>query len=47
MNPKDVFISYKVEDFDEANWVRSTLETNGITWLDGADVHSGRLELCG
>ncbi len=31
---KDVFISYKTEEFDEANWVKTTLETNGIScWM--------------
>lgn len=31
---KDVFISYKTEEFDEANWVRVTLEHNGIScWM--------------
>ena len=31
---KDVFISYKNEEFDEANWVKTTLETNGIScWM--------------
>ena len=30
----EVFISYKTEEFDEANWVKSTLETNGIScWM--------------
>lgn len=34
MEKKDIFISYKTEEFEEANWVRSTLETNGITcWM--------------
>ncbi len=31
---KDVFISYKAEEFDEANWVKTILETNGIScWM--------------
>lgn len=31
---KDVFISYKNEEFDEANWVKTILETNGIScWM--------------
>ena len=34
MSKKDVFISYKTEEFDEANWVKTTLETNGIScWM--------------
>lgn len=34
MEKKEVFISYKTEEFDEANWVRSTLEHNGIScWM--------------
>ena len=32
--PKAVFISYKTEEFDDANWVRATLENNGIScWM--------------
>ncbi len=34
MDKKQVFISYKSEEFDEANWVRTVLETNGIScWM--------------
>lgn len=34
MNNKDIFISYKAEEFDEANWVRMILEKNGIScWM--------------
>ena len=34
MGYDNVFISYKAEEFDEANWVKKTLETNGIScWM--------------
>lgn len=34
MERKDVFISYKSEEFDEASWVKATLEHNGIScWM--------------
>ena len=34
MDKKQVFISYKSEEFEEANWVRTVLETNGIScWM--------------
>lgn len=34
MEEKQVFISYKSEEFDEANWVKTVLETNGIScWM--------------
>lgn len=34
MDKKQVFISYKSEEFDEANWVKTVLETNGIScWM--------------
>lgn len=34
MEKKQVFISYKSEEFDEANWVKTVLETNGIScWM--------------
>lgn len=34
MKEKQVFISYKSEEFDEANWVKTVLETNGIScWM--------------
>lgn len=34
MNKKQVFISYKSEEFDEALWVKNTLEAQGITcWM--------------
>lgn len=39
---KDVFISYKTEDVDEASWVKSTLETNGITcWMAPSCIPGG------
>lgn len=42
MNQKDVFISYKTEEFDEANWVKATLETNGITcWMAPMSIPGG------
>ena len=34
MEKKEVFISYKAEEIEEANWVRTTLERNGIScWM--------------
>ncbi len=42
MSVKDVFISYKAEEFDEANWVRGTLEHNGIScWMAPASIMGG------
>lgn len=39
---KDVFISYKTEEFDEANWVKTTLETNGIScWMAPMSIPGG------
>lgn len=39
---KDVFISYKAEEADEANWVKSTLETNGIScWMAPSCIPGG------
>lgn len=39
---KDVFISYKSEEFKQADMVRSVLERNGITcWMAPADIPSG------
>ncbi len=39
---KDVFISYKAEEFDEANSVKSILETNGIScWMAPACIPGG------
>ena len=40
--PKSVFISYKSEDFDEANWIKSTLEKNGIScWMAPGSIPGG------
>ena len=34
MPNKDVFISYKAEEMDQANWVKSNLENNGVScWM--------------
>ena len=42
MVQKDVFISYKAEEFDDANWVKATLERNGIScWLAPASIPGG------
>lgn len=42
MERKEVFISYKSEDFDQANWLRSVLETNGIScWMAPASIPGG------
>ncbi len=39
---KDIFISYKTEEFDEANWVKNILETNGIScWMAPASIPGG------
>ncbi len=39
---KDVFISYNSKEFDEANWVKSILETNGIScWMAPASIPGG------
>ncbi len=39
---KDVFISYKAEEAEEANWVRSVLETNGVScWMAPANIPGG------
>lgn len=39
---KDVFISYKTEEENEANWVKSTLETNGIScWMAPSCIPGG------
>ena len=38
----DVFISYKSDEFDEANWVKTTLETNGIScWMAPMSITGG------
>lgn len=42
MEQKDVFISYKSEEFDEANWVKSILEHNGIScWMAPMSIPGG------
>ena len=39
---KDVFISYKAEEYAEALWVKTTLETNGIScWLAPGSIPGG------
>ncbi len=38
----DVFISYKAEEFEDANWVKTTLETNGIRcWMAPMSIPGG------
>lgn len=38
----DVFISYKAEEFEEANWVKQTLENNGIScWMAPMSISGG------
>ena len=42
MDNKNVFISYKAEEIAEATWVRSVLETNGIScWMAPACIPGG------
>lgn len=42
MTKRDIFISYKTEDFETASWVRSVLETNGVScWMAPADIPGG------
>lgn len=42
MKATDVFISYKAEEFDEASWVKATLEHNGITcWMAPMSIPGG------
>lgn len=42
MEKKDVFISYKAEEFDDANWVKATLENNGIScWMAPMNIPGG------
>lgn len=39
---KDVFISYKSEDFDQAQWLKSVLETNDIScWMAPSSIPGG------
>lgn len=40
--PHNVFISYKAEEFDEANWVKTVLEQNGIScWMAPMSIKGG------
>ena len=42
MKKHDVFISYKSEDAEMASWVRTVLETNGVScWMAPADIPGG------
>lgn len=42
MKYKDVFISYKAEDFKSAAWVKEILETNGIScWMAPGSIPGG------
>ena len=42
MTKRDVFISYNSEQIEAASWVRSVLETNGIScWMAPADIPGG------
>lgn len=42
MANKDVFISYKAEEIEEANWVKSVLESNGIScWMAPSCIPGG------
>ncbi len=42
MANKDVFISYKAEEIEEASWVKSVLESNGIScWMAPACIPGG------
>ena len=39
---RDVFISYKAEELEEASWVKSVLENNGIScWMAPACIPGG------
>lgn len=43
MSVKDVFISYKAEEFEIADWVKSTLEQNGIScWMAPMSIEGGK-----
>ena len=36
---KEVFISYKSEEYDEALWIKNVLETNGVScWMAPACI---------
>ena len=42
MANKDVFISYKAEEIEEASWVKSVLESNGIScWMAPSCIPGG------
>ena len=42
MKYAEVFISYKSEDYDQASWLRSMLETNGIScWMAPSSIPGG------
>ena len=42
VDKKDVFISYKAEEIEEASWVKSVLESNGITcWMAPSCIPGG------
>ena len=42
MDNVDVFISYKSEEMEEATWVRSVLESNGIScWMAPSCIPGG------
>lgn len=42
MEKKEVFISYKSEDENQAQWLKSVLETNGIScWMAPASIPGG------
>ena len=44
MSAKDVFISYKAEEFEEANWVKTILEENGNTsWIPPMSINGGKI----
>ena len=42
MERKEIFISYKSEDYDQAQWLRSVLEANGLScWMAPASIPGG------
>lgn len=42
MSEKNIFISYKAEEFDQADWVRKTLEHNEIScWMAPDSIPTG------
>ncbi len=43
MDGKYVFISYSSKDFEQATWIKNTLESNGIPcWMDKKSIHGGQ-----